>query len=104
MKIIGFNLDKTYYGLSLDNGGACLIVDGEVKMMVNEERLNRKQYSAGYELSIKYILENCKLDISDIDLFVTSSCLEPKRNPEHVSNELKKQGFDIPAPKIEVII
>ena len=103
MKIIGFNLDKTYYGLPLDNGGACLIIDGEVKMMVNEERLNRKQYSAGYNLSILYILYNCDLKISDIDLFVASSCLEPKRNPEYVSQELRKCGFEVPASIIRVV-
>ena len=35
MKIIGFNLEETSYGLPLDNGGACVIVDGEVKMLIN---------------------------------------------------------------------
>ena len=102
MKIIGFNLDKTCYGLPLDNGGACLIVDGKVEMMVSEERLNRKQYSAGYNLSILYILYNCDLKISDIDLFVASSCLEPRRTPEYVSQELRKFGFDVPVSKIEI--
>ncbi len=103
MKVIGFNLDKTHYGLPLDNGGACLIIDGEVKMMISEERLNRKQYSSGYEQSIRYILENCNLKIEDIDLFVASSCLEPKRDSEYVSNSLKNHGFNIPSSKIDVI-
>ena len=58
MKIIGFNLEKTSYNLPLDNGGACLIIDGKVEMLINEERLNRHLYSAGFKQSINYLLEN----------------------------------------------
>jgi len=102
MKIIGFNLEKTTYGLPLDNGGACLIVDGEVKMVINEERLNRKQYSAGFELSINYILQNNNLSLKNIDLFVASSCLDVVASVSDVQKQLKEAGFSIPKSKIKV--
>jgi predicted NodU family carbamoyl transferase len=95
MKIIGFNLEKTTYNLPLDNGGACLIIDGQVKMLINEERLNRKQYSSGFKLSIEYILRNNKLSLNDIDLFVASSCLDVVPSIKEVQKQLKENGFNI---------
>ena len=102
MKIIGFNLEKTSYGLPLDNGGACLVIDGKVKMAIAEERLDRKQYSSGFKLSIKYLLENNNLNLNDIDLFVASSCLEVIPKSSDVQKQLKENGFDIPLKKIKV--
>ena len=100
MKIIGFNLEKTSYGLPLDNGGACLAIDGEIKMLINEERLNRKQYSPNFKQSIKYVLENNNLFIGDVDLFVASSCLEPLSSIDEVQKQLKDNGFEIDKEKI----
>lgn len=102
MNIIGFNLGKTSYGLPLDNGGVCLIVDGKVKMMINEERLSREQYSSGFELSLKYIFDNNNLSVKDIDLFVASSCLDSLAKEEEVARQLKEAGFDVPKEKIKV--
>lgn len=102
MKIIGFNLEKTHYGLPLDNGGACLIVDGEVKMLINEERINRKQYSAGFKESIKYILNANNLTVDEIDFWVSSSCLEEKRKPDYVAKQLLDNGFKVSSNKILV--
>ncbi len=102
MNIIGFNLSQTSYGIPLDNGGACLIVDGRVKTIINEERLNRKQYSPGYKKSIEYVLTANNLTLNDIDLFVTSSCLESERSVKSVQKDLKEQGFSVPIAKILV--
>ncbi len=102
MKILGFNMAHNSYGLPLDNGGACLIVDGEVKMLINEERLTRKQYDAGIVRSIKYVLDNNDLVPEDIDLFVASSCLDVEATPEAVQAQLKTHGFDVPRSKIIV--
>jgi|SRR3989338_7953874 len=102
MKIIGFNLEKTTYGLPLDNGGACLVIDGEIVMMINEERLNRKQYSSGFKQSINYLLENNQLNIEDIDLFVASSCLEPQSSVENAQTQLKNNGFEIDKDRIKI--
>lgn len=100
MKIVGFNLAETSYGLPLDNGGACLAIDGEIISLINEERLNRQQYSPGFKKSIDYILESNDLKIEDVDLFVASSCLEPQVGAEQVQNQLKENGFEIPVSKI----
>ncbi len=102
MKVIGFNLAHNSYGLPLDNGGACLIVDGEVKMLINEERLTRKQYQAGFEKSIRYILENNNLTLENIDLFVASSCLDAQAPESDVQAQLREYGFDVPIGKIRV--
>lgn len=101
MKIIGFNLHRTTYGLPLDNGGVCLIIDGKVKMMINEERLNRVQYSAGFAMSLEYILKNNNLTIEDIDLFVASSCLEKQLTANQIKGLMKEQGFYVPVNKIK---
>lgn len=102
MNIIGLNLEKTVYGLPLDNGGACLMKNGKVISMINEERLNRKQYSPGYGESLKYVLKESGLAIKDIDTFAVSSCLEKKRSVESVQAELRENGFDIPRDKIKI--
>ncbi|MEI7512545.1 MAG: carbamoyltransferase C-terminal domain-containing protein [Candidatus Uhrbacteria bacterium] len=102
MNIIGFNLSKTAYDLPLDNGGACLIVDGEVRLMINEERLTREQYAPGFAESIRYILKHSGLHLDDIDLFVASSCLEPLRNTSSIQRALTDEGFIIPLEKIRV--
>ena len=102
MNIIGFNLEKTSYGLSLDNGGVCLISNGEVKMLINEERLNRTQYSPGFKLSLDYILKNNRLNIEDIDLFVASRCLDVIPRISDVKKQLNENGFDVPVNKIKV--
>ncbi len=102
MNIIGLNLEKTEYGLPLDNGGVCLIQNGKVTSMINEERLNRKQYSPGYKQSLEYILKANDLNLSDINLFVASSCLEECRSVESIQKELEKNGFDVPREIIKV--
>lgn len=102
MKIIGFNLAKNSYGLPLDNGGICLIEDGKVKMMINEERLNRSQYSSGFKLSLEYILENNNLKVEDIDKFVASTCLDDLSSVEAVQTQLAEFGFRVPKAKITV--
>lgn len=102
MNIIGLNLEKTSYGLPLDNGGVCLIKDGKVISLINEERLNRKQYSLGYKMSLDYILKDSKLKLSEIDYLVVSSCLEQHRSQKSVQTELKRNGINVPLNKIKI--
>ncbi|EKE25898.1 MAG: hypothetical protein ACD_5C00008G0009 [uncultured bacterium] len=102
MNIIGLNLEKTKYGLPLDNGGVCLIKDGKVASLINEERLNRKQYSSGYRLSLQYILDDSKIKLSEIDYFVASSCLESPRSTRSAQAELKRNGFNVSLNKIKI--
>lgn len=102
MNIIGLNLEKTSFGLTLDNGGACLMKNGNIISMISEERLNRKQYSSGYKQSLEYVLKTATIALKDIDILSVSSCLESHRSVKSVSKELKEKGIIIPKSKIKV--
>lgn len=78
MRIIGANVGSTYKGMTLNDGGLCLIEDGDVTI-VAEERVSRRKYDGGFKQSLKRCLERKKLSIDDIDLFVLSSCCEKTR-------------------------
>ena len=63
---------KNNYILGLNSGefnsSACLLKNGEVKIAIQEERLNREKFTKKFPIkSIKKILENEKIEISDID-------------------------------------
>ena len=61
MNILGIN---AYH----PDSSACLIVDGKIKIAIEEERINRIKHWAGFPInSIKYSLENQNLKINDID-------------------------------------
>ena len=102
MTILGFNLAKTEYGLPLDNGGACLMINGKLVAMTQEERFTRIQYAPGFTHSINAVLKETKLHTDDVDLWVTSSCLEPLRSVASVQSALHEGGFNIPLEKILV--
>jgi carbamoyltransferase len=52
------------------NPAACLLVDGELVAMVEEERLNRKKHAphAKPVLSIEYCLKTAGITIADVDV------------------------------------
>jgi carbamoyltransferase len=102
MNIIGINLQSTIYGLELNDGGTCLMIDGKVHSMIAEERISRKRHDSGYKNSIPLLLGKANLKLKDIDLFVASSCLEKKRTKKSVQLELESNGFKIPLNKIMV--
>ena len=63
---------KNNYILGLNSGefnsSACLLKNGEVKIAIQEERLNREKFRKKFNIkSIKKILETEKIDVSDID-------------------------------------
>lgn len=63
---------KNNYILGLNSGefnsSACLIKNGEVKIAIQEERLNREKFTKKFPInSIKKILETEKIEISDIN-------------------------------------
>ena len=61
MKIIGLNSGEY-------NSSACFIEDGNIKFAIQEERLNRQKFTKKFPtLSIKKILRNRNLKLSDID-------------------------------------
>jgi carbamoyltransferase len=68
--------------------GATLIMNGELKTAINEERFSRIRYEGNYpKLSIQNILDHNKLTKYDIDLvvYVSNSC--------KICFELKKDGY-----------
>ncbi len=51
------------------DSSACLLIDGEIKIAIEEERLNRIKHWSGFpKLSIIECLKNQKIQTSDIDL------------------------------------
>jgi len=96
MKIIGANLGQTEKGMKLNDGGICLYNDGKI-IITSEERINRKKYSGGFELSLKVMLDKEKLKLEDIDLFVFSSCCELPRNKFKILGIEKSKIIFIPS-------
>ena len=66
MKILGIN---AYHG----DSSACLLVDGEIKCAIEEERINRIKHWAGFPLeSVRWCLENENIGIDDLDYIAIS--------------------------------
>ena len=62
MYILGLHNDE--------DSGVCLIKDGKIIDVINEERLTRKKLQAGFpSKSLKYILKKNKLEIKKINYF-----------------------------------
>lgn len=104
MNIIGANVAQTGYGMALNDGGAALVIDGKVEFAISEERLTRKKYDSGFRHALPYVLDAASLAISDIDLFVFSSCSEPqlgRKDPLYVSVDgITTDDIGIPRSKI----
>ena len=61
MIILGIN---TYH----PNSSACLLVNGEIKIALEEERINRIKYWSGLPINaIKLCLKNQNIEFSNID-------------------------------------
>lgn len=81
MIILGIN---AYHG----DSSASIVVDGELKAAVEEERFRRIKHWAGFpSLSIQYCLEEAGICISDVDYVAINS--DPK------ANLFKKIGFTL---------
>lgn len=74
------------------NGGCAIIVNGQIKCAIAEERLNRQRYSNGYINSLIYCLKSANIKLSEVDLFVFSS-YGPNLSP-HYSGDLPYLGID----------
>ena len=62
MYILGLHNDE--------DSGVCLLKNGKIIDIINEERLTRKKLQSGFPTkSLKYILKKNKLKIGDIDYF-----------------------------------
>ena len=73
---IGVNVGKTSYGKLLKDGGTTIIENGNVLISLAEERITRKKHDGGFENSLSLSLDRLNINISDIDILVTSSCVD----------------------------
>ncbi len=63
------------------NSSACLLVDGQIHMAVQEERLRRVKNYAGFpEKAVEFILQESGLTINDIDLYAIAGHEMPDQN------------------------
>lgn len=85
MVIVGVNLPITEFGKNLHDGGVCVVIDGEVRIAIAEERIIRKKRAGGFENSFAYALAKLNLTEKDIDLRVYSSCCENIRNANFIN-------------------
>ena len=81
MKILGIALGH--------DSGASLVINGDLKFAINEERLSRKKLHIGYPyLSIKKILDISKIKISEIDIItLDGKKIDPKNFGEEFNFE-----------------
>ena len=83
--------NKTVVGFNTGHNSGCAIIhDGKI-VSISEERLDRKKNSDGYIKSLFYCLKALKINVSDVDLFVSSSY--HKRLPDNFMGDLVSLGF-----------
>ena len=74
MKVLGL-------GGSNHDFASCIVEDGEIKIMISEERITRKKYGIGLGIELakgasrKYCLDVLDIGIEDIDLIVVNDIL-----------------------------
>ncbi len=77
MKILGL-------GGSSHDFSACLVIDGEVKVAIEEERITRKKHSINNVNglfrchAVDYCLEHESMTIDDVDIIVGNDIIDPK--------------------------
>ncbi len=60
------------------DSGASLIMDGRIKVAVNEERISRRKLAGGFPyLSVKCIMDSCRIPPEDISTVVLASTMTP---------------------------
>ena len=92
----------------LSDAGACIVKDGKLLSAINEERLNRIKLFYGIpEMSIKYVLNDTGLRISDIDFITTQGyCKNDEAGIEfidhglHIEESLRGEAFKYVIKKI----
>lgn len=76
------------------DSGACLLEDGEIVAIAEEERFTRvkKAYDTFPKNSIQYVLENGNKNISEIDMIAVGR--EPRNSSKYLKNQFKTQTRD----------
>lgn len=78
MRIIGVNFGTTNPKSNklLRDGGAALLFDDHIELIVLEERISRNKREGGYATSLPCLLTEANLEFSDIGCIGISSCCE----------------------------
>jgi len=91
----------------LSDAGACVVENGVLKSVINEERLNRIKLFYGVpEMSIKWVLKDVGITMKDIDVIVTHGYCPDEKGIEYIDHgldlEIKKrpQAFESVRKKI----
>lgn len=79
MKVLGVNLATNSRNKVLRDGGACVVIDGQVAIAIAEERVTRIKTDSGFAQSVPYCLDSLDIKLSDLDAVVVSSCLDRDR-------------------------
>jgi carbamoyltransferase len=104
MIVLGINAGITKKGRPLNDGGAALIVNGKIACAIQEERLTRVKYDSGFEKSIKYVCDTAKVEFSEIDKVIVTSCIDGIWSKKEAMEILKlKEKYGFSEEKVEVI-
>lgn len=77
----------------LSDAGACIVKDGELKSVINEERLNRIKLFHGIpEMSVEYVLKDCGLKINDVDFIATHGFCANEKDIEFLDHGLIRES------------
>ena len=77
----------------LSDAGACIVKDGRLVSVMNEERLNRvKLFSGIPELSIEWVLRDAGISIRDVDIVATQGYCVSEPGVEFVDHGLAAEA------------
>lgn len=84
MKVLGVNLGTNSRNKALRDGGACVVIDGQVAIAIAEERITRAKTDGGFAQSVPYCLDYLGIKLRDLDAVVVSSCLDITRQDKRL--------------------
>lgn len=96
MVYVGANVAKTQEGMELNDGGCCIIKDGQI-IAIAEERVTQKKYDGGFSKSLKYCLDAAEVEFDEISKFVVSSCCEKKIKDIEIENVVSSKIITCPS-------
>jgi len=72
MNILGINVGQSAANTPARDGGACLLMNGEIHGAIAEERLTRNKHCGGYLQATQFLLRRAGLSVADLDLVAVS--------------------------------
>jgi carbamoyltransferase len=104
MKIVGINSQFDAGMNKIAAGSAALIVDGQIRMALAEDRISRVKYDGGYKHALTHILKEEGLTLEDIDYFYISFYGNPMiPNDDVVAFHLKDLELEDCPDKLVVV-